>query len=123
MLIEDENDVSKILAFYIKKAGFEVNVAADGEAGLREAREHTPDLIILDLMLPSLSGEEICKALREDNREDLQTIPIIMLTAKSGEVDRIIGKVIGANCYLTKPFEIQLLLSQINRFISSSSRE
>ncbi len=117
LLIEDELDVCKSLAYRLKKVGFDVFISNDGEDGLKQAQEKIPDLIILDLMLPSMPGEEICKALRENDREEFQTIPIIMLTARTAESDRIIGKVIGANSYIMKPFDIDHLLNEINRCI------
>lgn len=114
LLVEDDPDICKVVSFRLKQAGYHVDIAHSGEEGLREAREHVPDLIILDLMLPSLPGEEVCKSLREDDRIDLQQVPIIMLTAKSREADRIVGKVIGANSYLIKPFEVQELLYEVS---------
>ena len=90
-------------------------MANDGETGLKKAKRNVPDLIILDLMLPGIPGEMVCKSLREDDRVDLQQIPIIMLTAKSGDVDRLIGKVIGANVYLTKPFDADSLIGEVSR--------
>ena len=95
--------------------GCVTHCVSDGEEGLNLAKKLVPDLILLDLMLPSLPGGEICRAIREDDNQDINSIPIIMLTAKTGEVDRIVGKVIGATTYLTKPFEWEHLLSQINQ--------
>ncbi|MDD5216486.1 MAG: response regulator [Candidatus Omnitrophica bacterium] len=117
LIIEDELDITKLLSFRLRKIGFEVLTAHDGEAGLREAREKRPDLIILDLMLPELSGEEVCKAIRECDDEIFSQTPIIMVTAKIGEVDRIIGKVIGANSYITKPFDIEKLVEEIHKIL------
>lgn len=119
LLVEDEADICKILSFRLRKEGYQVDIVNDGEEGLQEAKNHTPDLIILDLMLPTMQGEDVCKALREDDeRPDLQKVPILMLTAKSDEVDRIIGKVIGANSYMAKPFEIEDLLREVKRMIN-----
>ena len=115
LVIEDEMDICKIIAFRLKSAGYQVTVANDGETGLKKAKRNVPDLIILDLMLPGIPGEMVCKSLREDDRVDLQQIPIIMLTAKSGDVDRLIGKVIGANVYLTKPFDADSLIGEVSR--------
>ncbi len=116
LIIEDERNIRNFLAYRLRKLGFEVLTAKDGEEGLEEARRQIPDLIILDLMLPKFPGEEVCKAIREGEDEKLASIPIIMLTAKNSEVDRIVGKVIGANCYLTKPFSASALLTEIRRF-------
>lgn len=118
LLIEDEEDVCKILAYRLRKIGFDVFIANDGEAGLKEVYDKIPDLVILDLMLPSLSGEEVCKAIREDERKEIQSIPVIMLTAKSRESDRIVGKVVGANQYMMKPFDIKKLIQEINHYIA-----
>lgn len=112
-IIEDEEGFRKVLGTHLKKLDFELFFAADGKQGLELARIEGPDLIILDLMLPDLSGEDVCKAIREDDDEDFARTPIIILTAKGGEVDRIVGKVIGANRYLTKPFEPDDLISKI----------
>ena len=117
LVIDDEPEFQKILKLRLSKLGFEVVTASDGFKGLKEARRQAPDLIILDLMLPGLSGEEVCKAIREDEDEKFAGIPILMLTAKSSDVDRIIGKVIGADCYLTKPFEPKTLLAKIEELI------
>lgn len=119
LLIEDEEGIRKTVSFRLKQAGFDTVVAEKAKKGLEEARRLKPDLIILDLMLPDLPGEEICKAIREDeNDERFAKTPIIMLTAKSGDVDRIVGKVIGANCYMTKPFQIEELIANIQKFSS-----
>ena len=117
LVIEDEKDILKPLVFRLEKQGFSVLSASDGEIGLKEVKENLPDLIILDLFLPKLSGEEICKLIRETGDEEIENIPIVMLTAKSSEADRIVGRVIGANSYLTKPFEIQELMREIERLI------
>ena len=117
LLIDDEEDCLRPLAFRLARRGFQVLLARDGEQGLREAKEMIPDLIILDLFLPKLSGEEACKALREDDNDALENIPILMLTAKDSQADRIIGKVIGATTYMTKPIEINLLLKEISRLL------
>jgi len=118
LVIDDDQDICKLLAFRFRKAEFDVAIAHDSENGLQEAKQSLPDLIILDLVLPTLSGEEVCKAIRgDDYYEDIKNTPIIMLTAKNTEVDRIIGKVIGANCYMGKPFDMDALLREIHRLI------
>ena len=115
LLVEDDPDISRSVAFRLRKQGYEVQVTKDGQSGLDAALEKIPHLLILDLMLPNLSGEEVCKALREHDDEKIQKIPIIMLTAKSSEVDAIVGRVIGANYYMTKPFSMEDLLSKIKK--------
>lgn len=117
LIVEDEDAFSKGIALRCKKLDYDVLVAKDGEEGLKAARRESPDLVILDLMLPKLSGEEVCKAIREDEDEKFASLPILMLSAKSSEIDRIVGKVIGADGYLTKPFEPQTLLAKIQELI------
>lgn len=118
LIIEDEPSASKFLSLRLEKLGFHVLTAFDGITGLKEATEKIPALVILDLMIPKLSGEEVCKAIRENFDEAVAKIPIIMLTGKDTLVDKVLGKVIGANAYLTKPYEFDDLLSEIKRVIS-----
>lgn len=120
LIIEDEYSASKFLSLRLKKLGFMVSAAFDGMTGLKEATETIPDLIILDLMIPKLPGEEVCKALRESFDEKLVKIPIIMLTGKDSVVDKILGKVIGADAYLTKPYEFSDLFDEIKKILPDS---
>ncbi|HEX8678678.1 MAG TPA: response regulator, partial [Chthoniobacterales bacterium] len=117
LIIEDEQDVLDMLATALKKSeGFTLLTATDGATGLRLAREERPALVILDLMLPKMPGLEICKALKNDGAT--RHIPIIMLTAKAEEIDRIVGLEFGADDYVTKPFsprEIALRIKAILR--------
>ncbi len=117
LIIEDEQDVVDMLTLALSKAGgFTVTTAADGASGLRQARAEPPALIILDLMLPKMPGLEVCKALKGDAAT--RPIPIIMLTAKAEEIDRIVGLEVGADDYVTKPFsprEIVLRMKAILR--------
>lgn len=115
LIIEDEDSIRKVLEFHLKSNGFDVILAQDGEEGLDKAEQEPPDLIILDLILPKKQGEEICKEIRKDER--IGKIPVIMLTAKGSDIDRIIGRVIGADCYMSKPFNTSALLKEINRLI------
>ncbi len=117
LVIDDETDIIRLLSFRLAKEGFNVMTAQDGKTGLTMARTERPHLIVLDLTLPELPGEEVCKAVREDDDEALATTPIIMVTAKMSDVDRIIGKSIGANHYITKPFDVEDLLKKINVLI------
>jgi len=117
LIIEDEYSASKFLTLRLKSLGFTVSAAFDGETGLKEATETIPDLIILDLMIPKLPGEEVCKSLRESFDEKLVKIPIIMLTGKDSMVDKILGKVIGADAYLTKPYEFSDLFEVIKKIL------
>ena len=118
LVIDDEIDIITLISFRLKKEGFQLLTAQDGQSGLQIAQKEKPDLIILDLTLPELPGEEVCKAIREDTDETFSQTPIIMVTAKMGDVDRIIGKSIGANCYITKPFDMDHLLVEINKLLS-----
>jgi DNA-binding response OmpR family regulator len=117
LIIEDEYSASKFLTLRLKNLGFAVTAAFDGMAGLKEASETIPDLIILDLMLPKLPGEEVCKTLRESFDEQLAKIPIIMLTGKDSVVDKVLGKVIGADAYLTKPYDFSDLFEVIKKIL------
>lgn len=115
LVIEDEDRLRTILGYRLAHHGYNVIFAADGEQGLKCVRESEPDLVILDLMIPKIPGEEVCKELRRDER--FSEIPIIMLTAKGTDTDRIVGRVIGANCYMVKPFDSQQLLFQIHSLL------
>ena len=117
LLIEDEPAISKFLSKRLTKMGCVTHCVSDGEEGLNLAKKLMPDLILLDLLLPNLQGEEICKAIREDDNPALNSIAIIMITAKNKEVDHIIGKVIGANAYITKPFQWDNLAQEIDRLL------
>lgn len=117
LIVEDEYSASKFLSLRLKKLGFEISTAFDGITGLKEALETPPDLVILDLMIPKLPGEEVCKSIRENLDEKIARIPIIMLTGKDALVDKVVGKVIGANAYLTKPYEFEDLLKEIKRIV------
>ncbi|HEY7000311.1 MAG TPA: response regulator transcription factor [Candidatus Udaeobacter sp.] len=116
LIIEDEHDVVDLLALNLRKAGFRTSTAPDGAAGLEKARSEKPDLIILDLMLPKMPGLEVCKILKSDPRT--RQLPIVMLTAKAEEIDRIVGLEFGADDYVTKPFsprEVVLRIRAIMR--------
>jgi two-component system phosphate regulon response regulator PhoB len=102
LIIEDERDVVDLLALNLRKAGFSASSAADGAAGLEKARGEMPGFIILDLMLPKMPGLEVCKILKSNT--ETRQIPIMMLTAKAEEIDRIVGLEFGADDYVTKPF-------------------
>jgi len=116
LVVDDEPDIVEIIQYNLEKSGFDVIVAADGPAALEKARDETPDLIVLDLMLPGLEGTDVCRILKQDERT--RSIPILMLTAKSEEIDRIIGLELGADDYVVKPFsprEIALRIRNILR--------
>ncbi|MBU0501871.1 MAG: response regulator [bacterium] len=119
LIIEDEEDIVEAIAYNLRKEGFSLNKAYDGEAGLSLARRRLPDLIILDLMLPKLGGLELCKTLKKDPKT--ATIPIIMLTAKSSELDKVLGLELGADDYLTKPFSMRELIARIRTILNRYS--
>ena len=119
LIVEDEPSASKFLALRLQRLGYNVSTAFDGVTGLKEAVEKIPDLVILDLMIPKLPGEEVCKAIRESFDENVAKIPIIMLTGKDALVDKVVGKVIGADAYLTKPYEFEDLFREIKRVLGS----
>src|SRR6266853_3931427 len=124
LIIEDESDVADLLEMGLRKAGFKTLAAADGATGLQKARDNRPDFIILDLMLPKMSGLEICRILKGDAATS--HIPILMLTAKAEEVDRIVGLEFGADDYVTKPFsprEVMLRIRAILRRGDSTPEE
>ena len=109
LIVEDERAIVEILKFNLKREGYETLEALDGETGLLLAQTKDPDLILLDVMLPKMSGFDICKTLRGENR----TTPIIMLTAREEEMDKVFGLETGADDYMTKPFSPEELLARI----------
>ncbi len=102
LLVDDERDLLSLLDFNFRSAGFETLLAATGEEALRTAAQRVPDLVLLDLMLPDLPGTEVCRRLKADPRT--RDVPVIMLTARGDEIDRIVGFEVGADDYVTKPF-------------------
>lgn len=115
LVIEDEQDLQKVLAYNLKQAGHEALPALRGKEGLLLAREKSPDFILLDLMLPDLSGVEVCKALKRDPKT--KSIPVLMLTAKGEEIDRVVGFEVGADDYVVKPFSVRELLLRIEAIL------
>ena len=111
LVVDDEPDLVELIRFNLDQAGFEVVTAASGEEGLAEVARRRPDLVLLDVMLPGASGTEVCRRLRSD--PDHQTLPVIMLTAKGEEVDRVVGFELGADDYVTKPFSPRELVLRV----------
>jgi len=109
LIIEDEQNIVDILAFNLQRDGYETLEAMDGATGLELALEKDPDLILLDLMLPRMDGFEVCRRLREAGR----TTPVIMLTAREEETDKVLGLELGADDYITKPFSMRELLARV----------
>ena len=112
LVVEDEPAVGDALDYALRGEGFEVKVVVDGEAGLHAAQNEDYDVVVLDLMLPKMSGTEVCRRLRAES-----AIPIIMLTAKGAELDRVLGLEVGADDYVTKPFSMAELIGRIRAIL------
>ena len=115
LIVEDEPDVLDLVVYHLQKSGFKTLTARDGAVGLRKACDQRPALVVLDLMLPELDGTEVCKRLKADART--AQIPIIMLTAKADEVDRVLGLELGADDYVTKPFSPRELVLRVKTIL------
>ena len=121
VIIEDERDLAELLAFNLEKEGWQTIIALDGRTGFERVSAELPDMVILDLMLPEMSGTEVCKLLRK--QESTASIPIIMVTAKGEEIDRVVGFEVGADDYLVKPFSSRELLLRIRAILRRSNPE
>jgi two-component system alkaline phosphatase synthesis response regulator PhoP len=119
LIVEDEKDIVKMIEYNLKKEGFKVIDARDGEDALDLAVREYPNLILLDLMLPGIDGLEVCKSLKKESKTS--SIPIIMLTAKAQESDKIIGLELGADDYITKPFSPRELIARIKAVLRRST--
>ncbi len=118
LIVEDEKNISEVLAYNLRKAGYDAEIAGDGETGLMKALQNDYDLILLDIMLPKMDGFEVCERLRIKS-----SVPIIFVTAREDEKDKIFGLETGGDDYVTKPFSIKELLSRINANIRRSTGE
>lgn len=116
LLVDDEEAIIESIEFALKQEGFEVVKAGDGQQALQKVQLEKPNLIVLDLMLPEVSGLEVCRILRRERNE----VPIIMLTAKGEEIDRVIGLEVGADDYLVKPFSLRELTARIRALLRRS---
>jgi two-component system OmpR family response regulator len=112
LVVEDDRTLLDVLSYNLKKEGYEILTAGDGVSALEITRKNKPDLLILDIMLPELDGFEICRILRKE-----MTLPILMLTAKIGEIDKIVGLELGADDYMTKPFSFRELLARVKALL------
>ena len=119
LVVEDEPDLRTTLEFNLKSEGYKVNSAADGRGAINEIGTKVPDLVLLDLMLPDMSGLEVCKKIRKESFSD--QVSIIMLTAKGEEVDRVLGFELGADDYVVKPFSVRELLLRISSILKRGS--
>ncbi len=117
LLIEDERNLVRTLRAYLEQAGFQVLAAYDGRTGYAMARQEKPDVIILDLMLPEMDGLDVCRALRRDPDPTVADVPIIMLTARVEETDRVLGLELGADDYVTKPFSPRELVARVRALL------
>ena len=112
LVVEDDTNLLEAIRYNLRKEGHDVVIASDGEQAIEAARKEKPDLIILDIMLPKMSGFEVCRILRKE-----MTVPILMLTAKADETDKIVGLEIGADDYMTKPFSMRELLARVRAML------
>lgn len=112
LIVEDEKDLVKILKYNLEKESYRVSTAYDGEMGLTLFRKEKPDLVLLDLMLPRLDGFEVCKTIRRESK-----VPILMVTAKTDEVDRVLGLELGADDYVTKPYSVREVMARIKAIL------
>ena len=119
LIIEDEKNIVDILVFNLSREGYDTLEAYDGEAGLQLALEQDPDLILLDLMLPKRNGFDVCRAIREQGR----ATPILMLTAREEETDKVLGLELGADDYITKPFSMRELLARVKANIRRTAMQ
>jgi two-component system phosphate regulon response regulator PhoB len=111
LIVEDETAIADVLSFNLRREGFDVTLASDGQTALQRARSNPPDLVILDLMIPVIDGLEVCRQLRSDPR--MMDVRILMLTAKGEETDEVVGFNVGADDYVAKPFRIKSLVERI----------
>ncbi|MFX0549151.1 response regulator [Hathewaya histolytica] len=115
LIVDDEEHIQELIKFNLEKNGYKAFCASNGMEAIEIAKEELPDLILLDLMLPGMDGYDVCKAIRRENT--LSTVPIIMITAKSEEFDKILGLELGADDYITKPFSIRELLARVKAIL------
>jgi DNA-binding response OmpR family regulator len=118
VIVEDEADLAELLSYNLQRAGYETEVCRDGQAGLRRIQETVPDLVVLDVMLPQLSGLQVARQIRTSPKT--AGVPILMLTAKAEEVDQVGGLQAGADDYVTKPFSIKVLQARIEAMLRRS---
>jgi two-component system phosphate regulon response regulator PhoB len=121
LVIEDEADIQHILEFNLQQGGHKVTLAGRADEGLRLAREKKPDLVLLDLMLPDMSGTEVCRQIKSDPQ--LKGTQVIILTAKGEEIDRVVGFELGADDYVVKPFSVRELLLRIQAILRRGTNE
>jgi len=121
LIIDDESDILDLLSYNLKREGYDILTAPDGLAGKDEAFNSAPDLIILDLMLPEIDGLALCRILRTDPKT--ATIPVLMLTAKGEELDKVVGLEMGADDYVTKPFGVREIVARVKALLRRAGNE
>ena len=121
LVVDDERMLAETIAYNLQKEGFEVVVAHDGESALALAKSNQPELVILDLMLPKISGWEVCRALRQNGEHHLDA-PVLMLTARGEEADKVLGLELGADDYLVKPFGMRELIARVRALLRRNSK-
>jgi len=120
LIVDDEPNIVTALEYLLQKSGYEVSLAQDGEAALKQVEKHLPDLVLLDVMMSSKSGYEVCQRMRE--RADWQHIKIVILSAKGREAEVSKGMSLGADLYVTKPFSNQDLIARINELLGQAAK-
>ncbi|MDQ3699650.1 MAG: response regulator transcription factor [Chloroflexota bacterium] len=123
LVVDDEPTLVSTIGYNLRRDGHEVTTAADGVRALELARRDVPDLIVLDLMLPKMDGLDVCRAIRQSPLLGLRSVPILMLTARADEVDKVVGLEIGADDYVTKPFSMRELLARLKAMLRRSQME
>ena len=121
LVVDDEEDILELLKFNLSREGYQVSCAASGEEALSQVRSKTPDLMVLDLMLPGIDGLEVAKSLKQD--PETKNIPIVMLTAKGEEADIVTGLELGADDYITKPFSPRILVARVRAVLRRKTKE
>ena len=116
LVVEDDHNIAELLQMYLEKEGYAVTVAADGGQGLAKFRSISPDIVLLDVMMPVMDGWSVCKSIRSESQT-----PIIMLTAKGETDDKVMGLKTGADDYITKPFEMKEVLARIEAVLDRKS--
>jgi len=119
LIVDDERDLLSVLEFNLRQAGFETSLATTGADAMQQLRRRVPDLVLLDLMLPDMSGTEVCRFVKSDPR--MRTVPVVMLTAKGEEVDKVVGFELGADDYVTKPFSVRELVLRLKAVLRRAS--
>ena len=123
LVVDDEPALVSTISYSLRKEGYDVLTAGDGERALALARRERPDLVVLDLMLPRLNGLEVCRQLRQMPAPQVRSVPIIMLTAKGEEVDKVVGLELGADDYVTKPFSMRELMARVKAMLRRAQSE